>query len=61
MTVPLKDGVTRACGGVAPLFKCDQTATFWSTSKGAPPRESAANYPGWCCPLGHFEAQKPQG
>ncbi len=32
MAVPPKDGATRPCGGVAPNFKCDQMATFWSSA-----------------------------
>ena len=72
MAVPLKDGATRPCGGVAPSFKCDQMATF---QRAARPRDDNADegpgtgmsgpepappkYPGWCCPLGHFEAAEP--
>ena len=72
MAVPPKDGATRPCGGVAPNFKCDQMATFRSTplqreSRGdtgavtvvSGPEPSAPKYPGWCCPLGHFEASEP--
>ena len=74
MAVPLKDGATRPCGGVAPDFKCDQTATYWSSTPkslladdgavgpvtSAPqPGPAGPKYPGWCCPLGHFEAAEP--
>ena len=76
MAVPPKDGATRPCGGVAPHFKCDQMATFWTTPRGVPPPEpppeatasgagmsgpepAPPKYPGWCCPLGHFEAAEP--
>lgn len=72
MAVPLKDGATRPCGGVAPNFKCDQMATFRSAAR---PKDDSADadpgagmsgpepappkHPGWCCPLGHFEAAEP--
>ena len=73
MAIPPKDGATRPCGGVAPNFKCDQMATFWtSPPKGVEHRELVSSgtglsgpgsapqsHPGWCCPLGHFEAQEP--
>jgi hypothetical protein len=72
MAVPLKDGATRPCGGVAPNFKCDQMAVFRSTpplkvSRGdtgavtvvSGPEPTTPKYPGWCCPLGHFEALEP--
>ena len=72
MAIPAKDGATRPCGGVAPNFKCDQMATFRSTppereSRGdtgavtilSGPEPTQQHHSGWCCPLGHFEAQEP--
>jgi hypothetical protein len=72
MAVPPKDGATRPCGGVAPHFKCDQMATFRSTALPkdpcldadagtgmSGPQPAPPKYPGWCCPLGHFEAHEP--
>ena len=64
MAVPLKDGAIRPCGGVAPDFKCDQmamyrTAPLKELEAGGVPQLPAPKYPGWCCPLGHFEAHEP--
>jgi hypothetical protein len=74
MAIPPKDGATRPCGGVAPNFKCDQMATYQSkppmglahrepVSSGtglSGPEPAPQSHPGWCCPLGHFEAHEPQ-